>query len=60
MWRWDGKAFGDTTPSADSDANGKSTTVNLRFPGQYYDSESGLYYNWNRYYHPTLGRYMYE
>ena len=31
---------------------------NLRFPGQYYDSETDLYYNLNRYYDPTTGRYL--
>ncbi len=31
---------------------------NLHFSGHYYDEESGLYYNWNRYYNPRTGRYM--
>ncbi|WP_232426511.1 RHS repeat domain-containing protein [Desulfuromonas soudanensis] len=30
---------------------------NLRFPGQYADAETGLYYNFQRYYDPVRGRY---
>jgi len=32
--------------------------VNLRFAGQYWDIESSLRYNWNRYYDSATGRYI--
>jgi RHS repeat-associated protein len=31
---------------------------NLRFAGQYFDQETGLHYNYHRYYDPSLGRYL--
>jgi RHS repeat-associated protein len=30
----------------------------LRLPGQYHDTESDLFENWNRYYDPSIGRYL--
>ena len=38
-----------------------STVVNpLRYPGQYEDAETGLHYNWLRYYDSIIGRYLKE
>jgi RHS repeat-associated protein len=34
-----------------------TTTLDTRFPGQWYQSETGLHYNWHRSYDPTVGRY---
>jgi RHS repeat-associated protein len=31
---------------------------NIRLPGQYYDRETGLYYNRHRYYDPKIGGYI--
>ncbi len=58
VWRWEGAAFGNTPPNEDPDGDRQVTTINLRFPGQYYDVETGLHYNWNRYYDPRTGRYL--
>jgi len=34
-----------------------SPDLDARFPGQWYQLETGLHYNWHRHYDPTLGRY---
>ncbi len=35
-----------------------SATLDARFPGQWFQLESGLHYNWHRQYDPTIGRYI--
>ncbi len=43
----------------DANVDPSSTiTNNLRAPGQYFDEETNLHYNWNRYYVPDIGRYL--
>lgn len=37
---------------------GNEIELNLRWPGHYYDPETGLHCNGFRYYDPTLGRYL--
>jgi len=51
---WDAQA----RPFGTAEVSTETLTVNLRFPGQYYDAESGLHYNYQRTYHPGLGRYL--
>lgn len=56
IWRWRSDAFGDG--AATNAPNSGLDAINLRFPGQYYDFESGLYYNYFRDYDPETGRYV--
>lgn len=51
---WKGKR----DPFGKVDVTTQTITHNLRLPGQYYDLESGLHYNYFRDYDPSLGRYI--
>jgi RHS repeat-associated protein len=51
VWHWDHDPFGNGAPKG-------SLLYNLRFPGQYFDSETGLHYNTFRDYDPATGRYV--
>lgn len=35
-----------------------TATLNQRFPGQWFQIETGLAYNWHRHYDPSVGRYV--
>ncbi len=52
-WKAQASAFGETVVW-----DGSELRNNLRFPGQYFDAETGLHYNYFRDYAPGLGRYV--
>jgi RHS repeat-associated protein len=56
-WRWMAEPFG-TSVAETNPANLGAFSFNLRFPGQYFDQESGLNYNWWRSYDAVTGRYI--
>ena len=53
VWRATYDPFG----KADIDVS-SSQLFNIRFPGQYFDTETGCHYNYFRYYCPDIGRYL--
>jgi RHS repeat-associated protein len=53
VWKADYKPFGEASVDPDS-----IVTNNFTFPGQYYDQETGLHYNYHRYYHSDIARYI--
>lgn len=57
---WEGiySAFNPVVINEDPDEDGVEIINNLRYPGQYYDAEAKLHFNYYRYYSPELGRYM--
>ncbi|WP_018694558.1 RHS repeat-associated core domain-containing protein [Algicola sagamiensis] len=58
IWSWASDAFGLGDANSDVDGDGTQFVLNIRFPGQYLDSETGNYYNYFRYYDPSTGRYI--
>ncbi|WP_239327081.1 RHS repeat domain-containing protein [Snodgrassella gandavensis] len=52
-WKINSDAFGNSELAANN-----QITMNLRFPGQYYDAETGLSYNYFRDYDAKTGRYI--
>ncbi|MET4163563.1 RHS repeat-associated protein [Marinobacterium sp. MBR-111] len=58
VWRWDNDPFGRHTANEDPDGDSQLFTFALRYPGQYYDEETGLHYNYFRDYDPATGRYI--
>ena len=71
VWRWDQtEPFGDSVPNADPDGDGiafatphfqcgsiRERSIEL-LPGQYFDRETNLNYNYSRDYSPGIGRYV--
>ena len=52
VWSANYKPFGEAIITTNTIPNP------FRFPGQYYDQETGLHYNYFRYYDPGVGRYL--
>lgn len=60
LWRWDlsPTAFGEHAHDNDPDGDGLAYDLRLRYPGQFYDAESGLHYNYFRDYDAATGSYI--
>jgi len=58
VWRWDQQEpFGNNPADEDPDGNLVAFDLPLRLPGQSYDAETGLHYNYFRDYDPSIGRF---
>lgn len=57
VWKWDNDDPFGNNPAV-SNVAGTNFPYPLRFPGQYYDEETGTHYNYFRDYDPATGRYI--
>jgi len=60
VWEWIGTPFGESLPNQNPSNTGVQNdfVMNLRFPGQVFDKETNLHYNYFRDYDPKAGRYV--
>ena len=58
VWLWNSDPFGKAAANEDPDNNGRKFRFNYRLPGQYYDVETAIHYNYFRDYDPSTGRYV--
>ncbi len=58
VWQWDNADPYGNNPPNENPSNQGQFSFNLRFPGQYYDAETGLNYNRFRDYNPAIGGYL--
>ena len=57
MWRWDQQEPFGVNPADENPSGLGAFDLPLRLPGQYFDKETNLHYNYFRDYDPSLGRY---
>ncbi|HME72643.1 MAG TPA: RHS repeat-associated core domain-containing protein [Myxococcota bacterium] len=57
VWTATYTPFGLATPNTNPSGAG-TFNLDFRFPGQIFDAESGLHYNFYRTYDPAIGRYL--
>jgi RHS repeat-associated protein len=57
MWTWFSDPFGTEAPNSNP-AGAGTFAYNLRLPGQVFDGQVGLHYNYLRDYDPGTGRYI--
>jgi RHS repeat-associated protein len=58
VWRWDQQEPFGVNPANENPSGLGAFDLPLRLPGQYFDKETNLHYNYSRDYDPGIGRYV--